>query len=756
LTRCFFDALKRFIIPLIFAGSVLPTVGSSSKRLVTVADCVRTRRLYRGQVELSPDGSMVAYVVKAPNVDANRNQFLLYLKPLRLSERRSNGRLLYRSDWPLDGLKWTEHPTKLVLLEQRGSLGEILSMDWRFGRRQVVARAPGMEAFAVDRDGQEFVFSAQANPKSPQEVRLRNYGYPIVFGEGLTPEESRETFSVLSLVKKARGKRFETSRVPQPWTRDHSRRTSFSNIQALSLSPNGRYLVFNFQNHRIPQSWLNNPFVKMCSKMEAEPQQLGMIDLHTEEFSIAFDSPSAGFGLPAVWAADSDAFSIVALSPPGSPWEESDEESGFRHGLQFEHYTHLFCVDTRSHTISQVLASPASWYQNSTLYWSRSRGEMLVQNSSHTYAWFSPGVPDWHEDRQSNRALGRLELGSGVMLSRINAASDGKKVVGVLENSVTPPDLFVQDLDNQSVRVITDVNPEYRGIKLGAVENIEWIDELGYPCKGYLIKPVEFEPGKKYPLVIMVKGWGDFFLADTHFQTAFPPQPLAAAGFLVLMANVLSLDQIPEGYPGKMGEAYQFISMVKSAVEALDRRRLVDKSNVGIIGFSSTSWQTDFMITHSDFPFAAVSSADSGIRNYGSYWMLNSKKSMNDYEDVLGGPPYGLTLENTLRFAPAFNAQNVKSPVLMEYSSFPGDLTGNMEFFVALKRQGKAVDMFYYPNGEHVLDTPGERIASLQRNVDWFRFWMQGFENAAPPYDPEQYVRWESLRHEQLENRKQH
>jgi dipeptidyl aminopeptidase/acylaminoacyl peptidase len=205
-----------------------------------------------------------------------------------------------------------------------------------------------------------------------------------------------------------------------------------------------------------------------------------------------------------------------------------------------------------------------------------------------------------------------------------------------------------------------------------------------------------------------------------------------------------------------MGEAYQFISMVKSAVEALDRRRLVDKSNVGIIGFSSTSWQTDFMITHSDFPFAAVSSADSGIRNYGSYWMLNSKKSMNDYEDVLGGPPYGLTLENTLRFAPAFNAQNVKSPVLMEYSSFPGDLTGNMEFFVALKRQGKAVDMFYYPNGEHVLDTPGERIASLQRNVDWFRFWMQGFENAAPPYDPEQYVRWESLRHEQLENRKQH
>jgi hypothetical protein len=49
---------------------------------------------------------------------------------------------------------------------------------------------------------------------------------------------------------------------------------------------------------------------------------------------------------------------------------------------------------------------------------------------------------------------------------------------------------------------------------------------------------VGYEPSKRYPLVIMAKGWGKEFLSDTGFHTAFPPQPLANAGFLVLMASV--------------------------------------------------------------------------------------------------------------------------------------------------------------------------------------------------------------------------
>jgi hypothetical protein len=82
----------------------------------------------------------------------------------------------------------------------------------------------------------------------------------------------------------------------------------------------------------------------------------------------------------------------------------------------------------------------------------------------------------------------------------------------------------------------------------------------------------------------------------------------------------------------------------------------------------------------------------------------------------------------------------------MEYT---GDVSFAFEFFDSLARQGKAVELYSYPKGAHPLDTPFERLASLQRNVDWFRFWMQGFESKAPEYDPDQFIRWRLLRRQQ-------
>jgi len=182
-------------------------------------------------------------------------------------------------------------------------------------------------------------------------------------------------------------------------------------------------------------------------------------------------------------------------------------------------------------------------------------------------------------------------------------------------------------------------------------------------------------------------------------------------------------------------------------VKLLVGRGMADEKNVGIIGWSRTSWKTDFLLTHADLKLAAASSADSGIYNYGAYWIFN-QASLED-EGMYGGPPYGSSFSNWLKYAPAFNAEKVETPLLMEYTSFGGWLkepSNAYEFFVALNRQGKAVELYFYPNGEHALDTPFERLASLQRNVDWFRFWMQDYEGVAPDYDPGQYVRWRKLR----------
>ena len=224
------------------------------------------------------------------------------------------------------------------------------------------------------------------------------------------------------------------------------------------------------------------------------------------------------------------------------------------------------------------------------------------------------------------------------------------------------------------------------------MERVEWQDGLGVRCTGLLIKPVGYEPSKRYPLVIMAKGWGKEFLSDTGFHTAFPPQPLANAGFLVLMASVPPQTALGpwenslKKEPGNMAEAFEFISFVESAVDMLERRGMADRADVGIIGFSRTSWQTDFMLAHSDFPLAAASSADSGLYTYGAYWKFNADGLELDAEKQVGGLPYGSTLEKWLRYARPFNAEKVRTPLLMEYMDTKNYPDEGLEFFVSFRQ----------------------------------------------------------------------
>jgi hypothetical protein len=75
----------------------------------------------------------------------------------------------------------------------------------------------------------------------------------------------------------------------------------------------------------------------------------------------------------------------------------------------------------------------------------------------------------------------------------------------------------------------------------------------------------------------------------------------------------------------------------------------------------------------------------------------------------------------------------------------PIDLAASYEVFSGLNRLNKPVELYFYPNEGHTPEHPQARLASMQRNVDWFRFWLQGYERPNPE-DPDQYKRWENFR----------
>jgi dipeptidyl aminopeptidase/acylaminoacyl peptidase len=725
------------------------TVASTAKRPMTVFDSVRTRKPLPGEIAISPNGRRIAFVVDAPDLENNRNSQLLYVKDLNAPQSSRNGALLVTSE-KISNLRWLSDGSSILMLSRPHGTSRMELVNASTGARNTLwSSKQKIMSMSASADGKTVAYSVNV-PSLDAEARKERQtrGFAVKFGEPSADWGREDWWSNqrIYLVKRQSNGSLVRSQICAAEVSVGLDPCVIRGAKALSLSPNGVYLTFGYQIVTLPKTWAATAFGTWARLSGIPVDALAFYDARTKRATIGFNAPGAGFGAPAVWADDSRSFVIASLSPVGSAWEKRDVKNGFTEGKQLESYTHVFAVAVEG-GVSEVLKEPAVWFQSGTLAWKHASGGMLIRKDKQTFAWVHPNGNEWEERNQFTPSFQGFSLRPSATSSGSPVVSNGAIVAGISETTTSPPEVYVYYVQKTKAQAITDLNPQLRGVTLGAVEKIEWKNDYKADCSGYLIRPVGYIPGNRYPLVIMTKGWSDEFFSDTKFRTAFPPQSLANAGFVVLMANMPAADKEPKNYPGRMGEAFNWISMVESGITMLDGRGLVDKDRVGIIGFSRTSWNVDFMITHSAFRFAAASSADSGIYNYGTYWLGNEKRSFQDSEQQLGDAPYGEGFTTWLQYAPAFNAQHVHTPILMEYCGkgvLPEPISGE-EFFTALHHYRKPVELYFYPLGEHMLDTPRERAASLQRNVDWFQFWIQGYERANPE-DSSQYPRWRDLR----------
>jgi len=178
----------------------------------------------------------------------------------------------------------------------------------------------------------------------------------------------------------------------------------------------------------------------------------------------------------------------------------------------------------------------------------------------------------------------------------------------------------------------------------------------------------------------------------------------------------------------------------QGAINYLDRRGLIDRARVGIIGFSRTVFYVEYALTHSQYHFAAASLADGFDGGYVNYLLWPNADSVL----VNGARPFGPGLVLWLKRSPGFNLESVKTPVHIEYYGMANFL-GGWQWFSGLSLLGKPVDFVWLPYGTHLLVKPWERLTSEQGNVDWFVFWLKGVEDSAPDKQ-KQYSRWENLR----------
>ena len=740
---------------------------SDEKRAIAPEDAIETQRPVEGELALSPDGTRVAYITKAANLATNRNEYRLYVRDLGAGLGRSNGRVLLMST-EIAGLQWLSSclltvrfvPDGVGENEREPAVGMIQVGN---GELETLDFGKPVSAYSMGHDGSTVVFASPLEPaveaeagRKKRELVRSLYGYRIGYRQGLLADDDSGIRSYhLFLATKTENGNWNIRKLQFSGPESLPLRDSLDFVEKLKLSPDGKYILMNFRLGQLPITWREQPLVREVQTLggTASYYVLCLYEIGTGRLRVDFNYPAAL--LDATWAADSSAYSVVGPSPFGSAGNRSETEAAVSFGIVNSYmfrFAHVFTVDVKTGEIqtvirrdSHVAGSPVYWH-DLPMAWDSVTGKMLVRVDEHRFDFMIYRNGSWTRDWA-------VEIDPAGEELQTSFDSDSRSLVYVSEAPTRPPDLVLQDVQKSTRITLTDLNPKFREIALGGIEEFQWVNKYGSHCTGRLIKPPGSQKGKRYPFVFIAAGFSNRFVSDLPAGTlgapGFAPQSLASAGFVVLLGHYPDDNHIPKGrFPGRMREAWNWKAMVESAVAALARKGLVDASNIGLAGFSRTSWLCDFTITHSVLPFVAASSSDGGLYTYRGYFKYNSGINMDTDESQVGGPPLGKTLHNWLVAAPAFNAIHVRSALLMEYT---GDIGDALEFFITLNRMGKAVELYHYPKGTHPLNTPLERLASTQRNLDWFRFWMQGYEEKAPDYDPDQYVRWCELRklHEQ-------
>ena len=289
----------------------------------------------------------------------------------------------------------------------------------------------------------------------------------------------------------------------------------------------------------------------------------------------------------------------------------------------------------------------------------------------------------------------------------------------------------------------TRLNPQFDSVRLRDAAERSWKNRFGHEVGGFLFLPDRPWKEERLPLLMVHYQFSNKFTTQAQWIASYPVQHFVEAGFAVLLFNYpRELGWKPGDFEAAaMSQVYNPLAGMEAAVRGLVEEGIADPKRVGVLGWSFGAFLAEMAITQSGL-FQAASAGEGGLNNAGQYWVTGSAGMQRYLDDFFGGPPFGEAYGNYRRVAPALNADKMNIPLLREYGGDVG--VQSLEFYMALRRLGKPVEQVIYPGAPHVFSLPSHRRASMERNLDWFRYWLQGCEDP-DPRKTAQYRRWRAL-----------
>ena len=293
----------------------------------------------------------------------------------------------------------------------------------------------------------------------------------------------------------------------------------------------------------------------------------------------------------------------------------------------------------------------------------------------------------------------------------------------------TPPTAYsvasAKDIETRSAWVqLTDANPWTRDLALGEEEEITWKGLDGTPVGGVLVKPVGYQPGKRYPLIVAIHG-GPQSADVLSFNGGYGSQIYAGAGYAVLMPNYRNSTNYGQKFEIESQGDYftKGYNDIMAGVDHLIATGLVDSTQMGVLGWSAGGHWSNWILTHTN-RFKAISTG-AGVYNWIS--MYGESDTQRGRQWYLGDKMYWDDMEHWWKQSPAAYIKNAKTPTMIHVVD--GDprvpRPESEGLHMALKRLGVPTEFFVYPGGTHGIPDARNQLLKSTAEMAWMDYWVR-------------------------------
>ena len=474
----------------------------------------------------------------------------------------------------------------------------------------------------------------------------------------------------------------------------------------VSLSPAGKYML-SFD--AVSSNWLawstqNGKEVNLTKKIKT----------HFEDQEHDTPEPRSPFGL-AGWRADDhavivyDQFDLWEINPQTQENKNLTNGYGRQHQLQLKYLAldeDSIAKAEEAMPIAEHQALPEqTWILTATHQKNRSMGFFQL---------------DAHGGTPEQLILAKKMLGS------VLKAKQADTILFTQQSFTEFPDLWRTDLHFQHPIKISSANPQQSRYNWGTQEMITYTTKDGKKLNALLAKPENFDPSKKYPLMVYI-----YEKLSDNLHRYIPPAPsqninvtrYVSNGYIVLRPDIV----YQTGHPGKSA-----MNAVIPAINQVLALGYVDPKRIGIQGHSWGAYQIDYMLTQTTMFKAAEAGAAVAdmVSGYGGIRWGKGVSRAFQYEtgqSRIGGMPWNKT-EQYIENSAIFHIDKIQTPYLTKHNDGDDAVPWYqaIEFFTAMRRLGKEAYWFNYNGEKHGLKDK-ENIKHYTVHLDeYFDYFLLG------------------------------